>query len=137
MWKLYSQMQFYFIVHRIVASPCCCTRLSRNCYLSQKKSYLRTLPLQKFIRQRCQSLLWLSYLDIIYSGFYTTVQKVLGRFEVSKDVYVESFKNHVFDPLLSNKTTDYYHEILLRHFLCFKAFQLRHSIRKRSTEKFF
>ena len=43
---------------------------------------------------------------------YTTVQKVLGRFEVSKDVYVKSFQQHAFDPLLSNKTTDYYHEIL-------------------------
>ena len=43
---------------------------------------------------------------------YTTVQKVLERFEVSKDVCVESFTQHAFDPLLSNKTTDYYHDIL-------------------------
>ena len=32
-------------------------------------------------------------------GNYTTVQKVLGRFEVSKDVYVKSFYKHAFDPL--------------------------------------
>ena len=67
---------------------------------------------------------------------YTTVQKVLGRFEVSKDVYVKSFNKHAFDPLLSNRTTDYYHEIFIRHCLCFKAFQLRHSIQKRLNEKF-
>ena len=68
---------------------------------------------------------------------YTTVQKVLGRFEVSKDVYVKSFKQHAVDPLLSKQKTDYYHEIFIRHCLCFKAFQLRHSTRKRLTEKFF
>ena len=43
---------------------------------------------------------------------YTTVQEVLGRFEVSKDIYVRRFKQHAFDPLLSNKTTDYYHKVL-------------------------
>ena len=69
---------------------------------------------------------------------YTTVQKVLGRFEVSKDVYIKNFKKqHAFDPLLSNRTKDYYHEIFIRHCLYFKAFQLRHSIRKRLNEKFF
>ena len=47
-----------------------------------------------------------------YLHDYTTVQKVLGRFEVSKDVYAKSVKKHAFDPLLSNKTTDCYHKIL-------------------------
>ena len=37
---------------------------------------------------------------------------MLGQFEVSKDVYVKSFEKHAFDPLLSNKTTDHYHDIL-------------------------
>ena len=27
------------------------------------------------------------------------------------DVYVKNFEKHAFDPLLSNKKTDYYHEI--------------------------
>ena len=52
------------------------------------------------------------YLSLLIFSSYTTVQNVLGRFQVSKDVYVKSFKQHAFDPLLSNKTTDYYHEIL-------------------------
>ena len=51
-------------------------------------------------------------MNIAFPCMYTTVQKVLGRFEISKDVYVKSFKQHAFDPLLSNKTTDYYHEVL-------------------------
>ena len=72
------------------------------------------------------------FLDDFYSFYmsticqrYITIHKVLGRFEVSKDVYVKSLKKHAFDPLLSNRTTDYYHEIFTRHCLCFKAFQLR------------
>ena len=60
--------------------------------------------------------------------FYTTVQKVLGQLEVSKDVYVKSFEKHA---------TDYYHEISIRHCLCFKAFQLRHSIQKKINRKIF
>ena len=68
---------------------------------------------------------------------YTPVQKVLGRFEVSKDVYVKSFKKHAFDPLLSNRTTDYYHDIFIRHCLYVKAFQLRHGIRKKIKRKIF
>ena len=35
-----------------------------------------------------------------------------NTFEVSKDVYGKCVKQHAFDPLLSNKATDYYHEIL-------------------------
>ena len=72
-----------------------------------------------------------------YRLMYTPVQKVLGRFEVSKDVYVKSFKKHAFDPLLSNRTTDYYHDIFIRHCLYFKAFQLRHGIRKKIKRKIF
>ena len=34
--------------------------------------------------------------DVHYLCTYTTVQKVLGRFEVSKDVYVNGFKKHTF-----------------------------------------
>ena len=57
-------------------------------------------------------------------SLYAIVQKVLGRFEVSKDVYVKSVKKHAFDSLLSNRATDYYHGVFIRHCLCFKAFQL-------------
>ena len=37
---------------------------------------------------------------------------MLGGLEVSKDVYAKSGNQHAFDPHLSNKITDYYHEIL-------------------------
>ena len=75
--------------------------------------------------------------DIEIQYNYTTVQKVLVHFKVLMAVYVKSCILHAFDPIVLNKTTVYFHEIFKRHCLCFKVFQLHHSIRKRLAIKFF
>ena len=59
------------------------------------------------------------YYYTLLSSNKTTVQKVQGRFEISKDVYIKSFNQHAFDPHLSNKTTNNYQEIL--YFKKYKA----------------
>ena len=71
--------------------------------MSRSIAYLLLLTSAMFVGQmdECwdtERIKWMRY--------RTTVQKMLGQLEVSKDVYVNSFKQHAFDPLLSNKTTD-------------------------------
>ena len=68
---------------------------------------------------------------------YTTVQKVLVRFEVLMAVHVESFKLHAFDPIVFNMTRSLFHGIFKKHCSCFEVFQLHHSIFKKLTIKFF
>ena len=51
-------------------------------------------------------------------------------------IYVKSFKQYAFDPILLNRATSYFHKTLIRHCLCFEVFQLHHSNKKRRTVKF-
>ena len=61
--------------------------------------------------------------------FYTlTFKECWDAFEVSKAVFVKSFKQLSFNPILLNKITSYFNETVIAHFLCFEAFQLCHRI---------
>ena len=46
-------------------------------------------------------------LELNIRRMYSTVQKVLGRFDVSKYIYVQSFKQHAFDSILLNRATSF------------------------------
>ena len=74
---------------------------------------------------------------LTYTSTYTTVQKVLARFDVSKYVYVESFKQHAFNPILLNRATGYCHRTFIKHCLCFEVFHLHCSVYKKINRKIF
>ena len=71
------------------------------------------------------------------SKFTLPFKKCWHDFKVSKDIYVKSFKQHAFDPILRNKTTGYFHETFLRHWSSFKVFSVAPQYSKKTNHKVF